>query len=384
MYQLSFDMTTFMQQVWQKKPLVIKQGFINFEDPISADELAGLSLEQEIDSRFISNLDGQWKAIHGPLEESLFTELPETHWQLVIQAANHWHAGPSELMAPFKSLPQWLFDDVMVCYSAPGGGVGPHIDQYDVFIIQGQGKRRWRVGAKDHGQYQEVIQGGALRQIESFDAEIDEILEPGDILYIPPGFPHQGDTLEASLSYSIGYRSPKEQELLSNFADYVLAHDIGDEHLHKPEMLPQHNFAEIRHSDLASLNDMLRKALNDEHCVQEFIGAMLSQSRHQLNIIAPSQPLSEQDIQQFLFQGECLYKVPGLKSLYHQGAEHVAYINGERFEVEPESSALLTTLCNHEQISLNQLPKSPSGEQWQLITSLVNKGYWYFDVEEQY
>ena len=384
MYQLNFDLAEFMRNSWQKRPIIIKQGLANFQDPISAEELAGLSLEEEIDSRFISNADGKWQADHGPFDEKLFSQLPETHWQLVIQAANHWHPGPEALMSPFKALPQWLFDDVMVCYSAPGGGVGPHIDQYDVFIIQGQGKRRWRVGDKDRGQYHEVIQGGALRQIESFDAQIDQVLEPGDILYIPPGFPHQGDTLEASLSYSIGYRSPKEQELLSNFADYVLAHDIGDTHLHNPDMLPQQNFAEIRHSDLSKLNAMLRKAVNDQNCVEEFIGAMLSQSRHQLNIVPPSDPLTEQDIQQFLFQGECLYKVAGLKSLYHQGAEQTAYINGERFSVESASSALLTTLCNLDQISISEMPTSPSGEQWQLLTSLVNKGYWYFNFDDQY
>ncbi|MEZ9856402.1 cupin domain-containing protein, partial [Vibrio breoganii] len=104
----------------------------------------------------------------------------------------------------FQALPNWLFDDLMICYSAPEGGVGPHIDQYDVFIIQGQGKRQWKVGAKDVGQYKETVQASALRQIEGFDPIIDETLEPGDILYIPPGFPHEGSTLEPSMSYSIG------------------------------------------------------------------------------------------------------------------------------------------------------------------------------------
>lgn len=379
MYALNFDLTHFMQTSWQKQPQVIKQGFANFQDPISADELAGLALEEEIDSRFIANRDQQWQVEHGPFAEDFFAKLPEDHWQLAVQAANHWHPGPAELMAGFKALPQWLFDDVMVCYSTPGGGVGPHIDQYDVFIIQGQGQRRWRVGAKDCGQYQESIQAKALRQITGFDALIDTILEPGDILYIPAGFPHQGDTLQPSLSYSIGYRSPTEQELLSNFADYMIALDMGDKHLHKPTMQPQSHFSQILSDDLASLTQMLTNSLSDPERIRDFLGAMLSQSRHSLNIISEDDPIDEQELQQYLFQGDSLYKVAGLRTLYHQGFAHIAYVNGERFAVDESLQPLLETLCNQESMSLQDMPESPTTSHWQLLTSLVNKGYWYME-----
>lgn len=199
MYQLNFDFDAFLKTYWQKKPTVIRKGFDNFEDALTPDELAGLAMEEEVDSRLVIQKDGQWLVSHGPFDS--FDELPDTGSQLIVQASNHWHPGPQALAEPFRILPGWLFDDVMICYSLPGGGVGPHIDQYDVFIIQGSGRRHWRVG--DLGNYEEANLHTGLRQITGFDAIIDTVLEPGDILYIPPGFPHEGTSLEESMSFSV-------------------------------------------------------------------------------------------------------------------------------------------------------------------------------------
>ncbi|MEZ8103394.1 ribosomal protein uL16 3-hydroxylase [Vibrio bivalvicida] len=377
MYQLSFDLNLFLAEHWHKKPTVIKGGFANFIDPISPDELAGLTMEEEIDSRFITNKDNNWTAKHGPFSQSHFESLEESHWQLVVQACNHWHLGSAELIEPFKQLPNWLFDDLMVCFSAPKGGVGPHIDQYDVFIIQGSGKRHWRVGDKDIGQYKESIQAGALRQIEGFDAIIDEILEPGDILYIPPGFPHEGDTLEPSMSYSIGYRSPKEQELLSNFADYVLAHDMGDVHLHNPQLRSQAHYGEILSSDTDLLIDMLRSALNSGSDIKQFLGSMLSQSRHQLDIVEPEAQLRPSEVFEHLNTLGILRKVSGIRALYHQEATDKIYINGETFDVSEEW--LVDALCNHEAINVQSFAEVTDEQTIMLLTDLVNKGYWYLD-----
>lgn len=318
MYQLNFSLQEFVQNYWQKKPVVIKSGFADFVDPITAEELAGLSLEEDVDSRFISNADDSWVAEHGPLEEDKFSTLGESHWQLVVQAANHWHAGAAALVTPFKQIPQWIFDDVMISYSTPNGGVGPHIDQYDVFIIQGLGKRHWRVGDIDQGQYEEVIQANALRQIKQFDAIIDEVLEPGDILYIPPGFPHEGYALENSLSYSIGYRTPKEQELLSNFADFYLAQNLGEEHVSTANMALQNNFGEITPASLQQLTSIIEKSLKQENLMKDFIGTMLSQPRHQLDIVEPELAYSKEQIAEELTYGSTLVKVSGLKAFITQ------------------------------------------------------------------
>ncbi|MDK1271116.1 cupin domain-containing protein, partial [Cronobacter sakazakii] len=137
-YQLNLNSPEFLETYWQKKPVVLKQAFANFIDPITPDELAGLAMEPEVDSRLVSHKNGKWHASHGPFEH--FDGLGETGWSLLAQAVNHWHAPSAELVRPFRVLPDWRLDDLMISYSVPGGGVGPHIDQYDVFIIQGMGR----------------------------------------------------------------------------------------------------------------------------------------------------------------------------------------------------------------------------------------------------
>ncbi len=176
-YQLNLNWPEFLEKYWQKQPVVLKNAFPNFIDPITPDELAGLAMEVEVDSRLVSQTNGQWQASHGPFEH--FDNLGETGWSLLAQAVNHWHAPSAELVTPFRVLPDWRLDDLMISFSVPGGGVGPHIDQYDVFIIQGMGSRRWRVG--DKLPLKQFCPHPALLHVEPFEPIIDEDLEPGDI-----------------------------------------------------------------------------------------------------------------------------------------------------------------------------------------------------------
>ncbi len=316
-------------------------------------------------------------AEHGPFEENKFATLAESHWQIVIQAANHWHSGAAELVPPFSQIPQWIFDDVMISYSTPGGGVGPHIDQYDVFIIQGLGKRHWRVGAKDKGQYEEIIQANALRQIKQFDSVIDEVLEPGDILYIPPGFPHEGYALENSISYSIGYRTPKEQELVSQFADYYLAENLGEEHVTTEDIELQTNGGEINKSTLNQLQSILEKSIAQPQLMKDFLATMLSQPRHQLDIIEPEPAYTTEHILDELASGSMLTKVSGLRAFYHSDDSQCVYINGEKFDAA-ENHQLVEKLCNQPSFTVTDT-STMNCHSIALLTELVNKGYWYFE-----
>lgn len=133
-YQLTLNWPDFLERHWQKRPVVLKRGFSNFIDPLSPDELAGLAMESEIDSRLVSHQDGKWQVSHGPFES--YDHLGESNWSLLVQAVNHWHEPTAALMRPFRALPDWRIDDLMISFSVPGGGVGPHLDQYDVFIIR--------------------------------------------------------------------------------------------------------------------------------------------------------------------------------------------------------------------------------------------------------
>ena len=385
MYQLSFSLQEFLAEYWQKKPVIIKGGFEHFQDPVTPEELAGLTLENEVDSRFVSNLNGEWKAEHGPLSEDLFDTLAETNWSIIVQAANHWHEGAAELFKPFKQMPNWLFDDVMISYSVPGGGVGPHIDQYDVFIIQGQGKRHWRVG--DIGEYQEEHRHGALKQITGFDPIIDQILEPGDILYIPPGFPHDGYALEPSMSYSAGFRSPKEQELVSNFADFIIENEKNDVHYHNPDLKAQTHGSEITTQSFEDLKGMMLNALSDEQSLKQFMGEYLSNSRHHLNILPDTEKWTTEELLAYLQSGQALIKVAGVRAFYHEEElcedNMTLYIDGESYVFPLTVKNDVITLCESSEFTLldvENLLQDPHSVA--NLLQFVNTGYWFVESDE--
>lgn len=374
MYQLTFSFEEFLAEYWQKKPTVIRGGFNDFVDPISPDELAGLAMEEEVDSRYIAKHGDEWDVHHGPLT---FDKVPENNWSFVVQAANHWHEGAARLVTPFRQLPNWLFDDLMISYSTPGGGVGPHIDQYDVFIIQGSGKRHWRVGPKSD-DYEEKCRHPALRQIEDFEPIIDETLEPGDILYIPPGFPHDGYAIETSMSFSVGFRSPKKQELLSSFADFVIANEIGDSHYHNPDLPARENCGAILDTEYRDLEGMMRSLLDEPERLKQWMGEYLSNSRHELDIISAEPPWQISETYQFLEEGEIIKRLGGLRAFYYPEQPHILYINGERFELPSECGHAAGYLCDEEQITRELLGKQLDHPAFMaLLTQLINLGYWY-------
>ncbi|MCQ1058239.1 JmjC domain-containing protein [Photobacterium sp. DNB23_23_1] len=374
MYQLTFSFEEFLAEFWQKKPTIIKGGFKDFIDPISPDELAGLAMEEEVDSRYVAKHGDKWDVKHGPLS---FDNVPEDNWSFIVQAANHWHEGAARLITPFRQMPNWLFDDLMISYSTSGGGVGAHIDQYDVFIVQGSGKRHWRVGPKKD-DYEEEFGHPALRQIKSFDPIIDDILEPGDILYIPPGFPHDGYAIDTSMSFSIGFRSPKKQELLSSFADFVIANEVGDVHYHNPELPARKTPGAILSSEFADMEAMMRSLLDHPDMMKKWMGEHLSQSRHELDVIAAEPPWQQAEIYQFLENGETLKRLGGLRAFYYPEKPHQLYINGETYELPEECGTAASYLCDAEDISQDVLGKLIDHPAFvALLTQLVNHGYWY-------
>lgn len=266
-YQLTLNWPDFLERHWQKRPVVLKRGFSNFIDPLSPDELAGLAMESEIDSRLVSHQDGKWQVSHGPFES--YDHLGESNWSLLVQAVNHWHEPTAALMRPFRALPDWRIDDLMISFSVPGGGVGPHLDQYDVFIIQGTGRRRWRVGEKL--QMRQHCPHPDLLQVEPFEAIIDEELEPGDILYIPPGFPHEGYALENAMNYSVGFRAPNSRELISGFADYVLQRELGNTYYSDPDMPSRKHPADILPQEMDKLRNMMLDLINQPAHFQQWV-----------------------------------------------------------------------------------------------------------------
>ena len=249
----------FLRTHWQKKPLLVRGAFPGFRDPITPDELAGLSCEDGVESRIVREKGGKrpWEVTYGPQPEEVFARLPERGWTLLVQEVNRHVPETALLLERFAFVPNVRVDDVMVSFAEPGGSVGPHLDSYDVFLIQGQGRRRWMYGTKK-ARDARFRKGLELRILERFEPDADEVLEPGDMLYLPPGFAHHGVAVTPCLTYSIGFRAPNAGEMWTSFAR-AAARDIAAERLlEDPPLEPAKNPGAIPPALLARVRDVVR------------------------------------------------------------------------------------------------------------------------------
>ena len=368
----------FLSQYWQKKPLLIRNAINDFQDPISPDELAGLAMEEQIESRLVWQKDGKWQAEHGPFED--YGHLGDKDWSLLIQGTDHFDRDVAELIRPFRFMPNWRIDDVMVSFATPGGGVGPHVDNYDVFIIQGSGKRHWQVGSNE--QLTEVVAHQALLHVEAFDAIIDVELLPGDMLYIPPGFPHQGVALEPSMSFSVGFRTTSKAHLFSALADHVIDNQLHTDMVIDTERQVTNSPGLIDKQDFEKLKQALLEVINDDDKLSDFFGSHLSQAKHELDIDEPETDYQAQDVREGLNQGQQLIRIGGLRSVYfdNQKSAGTIYINGEAFSADIELADAIKLFADHTELSPEQLSPWLGNEQlFEFICQLLNSGYWYLD-----
>lgn len=214
----------FYRLYWNRQPFLVRGAIAQdaIAGLISADELAGLSMEEAPRSRMVmtKGAEHDWTCRFGPFAEEDFATAGEADWSLLVQNVEQFHPDTAALLGHFNFAPRWLMDDIMVSYSAPGGSVGPHIDSYHVFLVQGEGSRRWKVGRQVVGS-EVTIEGLDLKILQD-GFEGDEItVGCGDVLYLPPKFAHEGVTLESSLTFSVGFLGPKLSELYSGYAQYL-------------------------------------------------------------------------------------------------------------------------------------------------------------------
>lgn len=261
----------------------------------------------------------------------------------------------------------------MISFSVPGGGVGPHIDQYDVFIIQGMGSRRWRVG--DKLPLKQFCPHPALLHVEPFAPIIDEDLAPGDILYIPPGFPHDGFTHETAFNYSVGFRGPNGRDLISSFADYALENDLGGEHYSDPDLTCREHPGRVEDYELDRLRGMMIDMINQPEDFKQWFGRFATTPRHELDIAPAEPPYEPTEIVDALMDGEVLARLSGLRVLQ---VGNSFFINNERLEtVDPKAA---DALCRYTMIGKKELGEALHNPAFVAeLTDLINQGYWYFD-----
>ena len=212
----AFDADAFLRDHWQKKPLLIRNPWSGWRNPLDPDELAGLACEDGVESRLVRHKRSGLKVEQGPFGAARFAKVGKAPWTLLVQAVDQLVPEVAALIDPFRFIPNWRIDDVMVSYATDGGGVGAHFDQYDVFLIQGLGQRRWQIGALCDADT-ELLPHDDLRLLAKFEPSDEWVLNPGDILYLPPRFAHNGVAVgDDCMTYSIGFRAPSRAELIAH------------------------------------------------------------------------------------------------------------------------------------------------------------------------
>lgn len=292
---LGMPAARFLRDYWQKQPLLVRNAFPDFVPPLSPDDLAGLACAELALSRIVLRDEKQdrWTLRTGPFTESDFAALPETHWTLLVQDVDKWDADVAALLDRFGFLPSWRIDDVMVSYATDGGGVGAHLDQYDVFLLQGIGRRRWRIST-DPSASHAFRADTELKLLKHFEPTHDWQLEPGDMLYLPPNVPHEGTSVGACLTLSIGMRAPSSSELLVEFAEQVAATLPESQRYADPDLQPETEPGEI---DAAALK-RARAALGvcaqamGEEAFADFFGRFITSYRSAQNVAPPPRPPS--------------------------------------------------------------------------------------------
>jgi 50S ribosomal protein L16 3-hydroxylase len=212
------DPARFMRVHWQRKPLLLRGAFPGFADPLSLRAVLALAGDPDAQTRLVTKRRGRWDLRHGPFSAAELARLPARDWTVLVQDSNHFSDAADRLLDAFSFIPRARIDDLMVSYAVPGGGVGPHVDSYDVFLLQGTGRRRWQV-SRQHDL--DFVPDLPLKVLADFRAEEEWVLDPGDMLYLPPGVAHHGVAESECLTWSVGFRASADQELALAFLDFL-------------------------------------------------------------------------------------------------------------------------------------------------------------------
>lgn len=372
---VNFDVETFLRDYWQQKPLLIRNPWVAWTNPLEPDELAGLACEPEVESRLVIGAQGSWAVEHGPLAEARFAKLGQEPSTLLVQAVDHHVSEVAALIASFRFIPNWRIDDVMVSYATDGGGVGPHFDQYDVFLIQGHGRRRWRVGQLCDAD-SALLPHEDLRLLAEFEATDEWLLEPGDILYVPPRIAHDGVAVgDDCMTYSIGFRAPSRSELISHFADDLVAEMEDDDRYADTGLKAQGNPGEISSDALKKLHMMITEKLADRTAFARWFGGYSSTPKYPEMDWAPEEAVSENEVRDLIARGTPLIRNPASRfSFIRQNEGVLLFVDGECFECVGETAAFAERLCAEDR------PSAASGDVT-IVAQLVNQGSLAFDQE---
>jgi 50S ribosomal protein L16 3-hydroxylase len=372
----------FLRDYWQKKPLLVRQAFPDFVSPIDADELAGLALEEEVESRLVlEHGERPWELRRGPFAEDAFAHLPERDWTLLVQAVDQFVPEVAELLEEFRFLPSWRIDDVMISYAAPGGSVGPHFDNYDVFLLQGDGTRTWKVGQMCDSD-SALIDHADLRILADFQQSEEWTLEPGDMLYLPPRLAHYGIAEDECLTYSVGFRAPSAAEVLTHFTDFLSQFLPDEERYSDADATPAADPHQIQHDALDRLKTLIDKHMNDKDLLLTWFGQFMTEPRYPE--LVTGEALSEEELRDSLEQGAILIRNPSARMAWSEVEDDLLlFASGQSRLLSGHLRPLLKLICAADALHIENLSKWIADEEGlTLICQLIKQGSLGFANDE--
>ncbi|MDR2032489.1 MAG: cupin domain-containing protein [Azoarcus sp.] len=340
----------FLAEYWQKKPLLVRQAIPGFTGLATRAEIFDLACDPDVESRYVRyrpEAPGDSRVEHGPQKRARLRGKRKP-WTVLVQGLNLWIPEADALMRRFDFIPQARLDDLMVSYAVEGGGVGPHFDNYDVFLLQGIGKRRWQIADQAD---RTLVEDAPLRLLRDFRPVYDWVLEPGDMLYLPPHWAHNGIAIGECTTYSVGFKSPTAQELAYGFLDWLGEHLCLEGLYADPDLALQDNSAEISPAMIDQAARMLEGLRWSRADIAAFLGDYLTEPKPTVFFAPPVDPLDRDTFAHALADHGGALDARTLLLWSEQAGFH---LNGEALACDPADRATLAALAHRRALAAGQ------------------------------
>ena len=362
----------FLAEYWQKKPLLVRNALPEIANLLEPNDVMELALDENITARLIKQKDkepNQWSVLSSPLIKADFQKMPKL-WTLLVQAVDHYSFDLAELWKKFPFIPQWRRDDIMVSYAQKGGSVGQHFDFYDVFLVQGYGHRRWQLGQMCDAE-SEFVAGQPLKLLPEMDVNFDEILAPGDLLYVPPGLSHYGVAEDECLTYSFGFRMPNVAEMMDRVSDkfaddQLLKNPLTD--IIRDKISP---IGQISQAELDYLKAKLLAQLQNPTVLEDALMSLMSEPKYPENI-PDAEAIGTGDLEEALDLGYSLILEPASRLLYTEDEDELLFwANGEGICISDAFTPILKQIADGNPILLDKKLNDP--DMLEDIVNLLNE-----------
>ena len=344
----------FLSEYWQKKPLLVRKALPEIAEILVPDDVMELALDENSVARLIKQKDkdpNQWTVKNSPLIKGDFQKMPKL-WTLLVQAVDHYSFDLAELWKKFPFIPQWRRDDIMVSYAQQGGSVGKHFDFYDVFLVQGYGHRRWQLGQMCDAETA-FVEGQPLKLLPEIDVHFDEVLAPGDLLYVPPGLSHYGVAEDECLTYSFGFRMPNVADMMDRVSDKFMSNESLRNPLVDILRNRQNAIGQVTQVELDHLKAELLAKLNDSTLLEDAIMSLMAESKYPENI-PEAEVIGTGDLEEVLEQGYLMQIEPASRLIYtEQNNQLLFWANGESICISAQFAPTLKKIADGQAVELN-------------------------------